>query len=658
MTSSKIIILLLFSASGLAFVWSLYRRLSLVQLGQGKGRFDRFGERFGNMLLYAFGQKKVLARPYGVNHAIFFWACLFLVAVNLEFVLAGIFPALHLSHLPDALYVPIRLGSDLFSFLTLGAVAAALVRRTFFPLYPEARNIEGYFIVIIIAVHMLAYFGINATEIAQGQERASAWMPISLFASGFIKGASPAELASLHSLFWWVHAVALLVIFNYLIPFSKHLHVITAIGNCLFRELDKPNTQPRETFEIGADFGADSVAKLSWKDLFDSFACTECGRCEEACPAHHTGKKLSPRQLIHDIKQNLLANREAIKNGQEPPLPLIGENGEGSCSEESIWDCTTCGACLQACPVFIEHPLKTVKLRRHLVQEKSSFPEELLNLFENSEQRFNPWGIPPSDRGKWCQPFGDRTFDAEQNEYLFFVGCAGAFDNRSKHVTAAVAMIMEAAGVTWGILDKDELCCGDSLRRLGNEYVFDQLAAKNVALFKERGVKKIVTQCPHCFTTLANDYRQYGLDIEVIHHSELIEKLLAENKLTLPQQKKQGKMLFHDSCYLGRHNDNFDAPRQVLKQATGSSLLEFGRNRENGFCCGAGGGRMWMEELSGTRINRERVQEALQQKPETICTACPYCMTMLGDGLKDEGAGEVKVKDIAEVVAEALEGQA
>ncbi|PLX80736.1 MAG: electron transfer flavoprotein [Desulfuromonas sp.] len=654
MTSSKILILLLFSASGLVFLWSLYRRLSLVQLGRDENRLDRFGDRFSNMLLYAFGQKRVLARPYGINHAIFFWACLFLVAVNLEFVLGGIFPALHLSHLPAFLYFPIRLISDIVSLMTLGAVVAALVRRTFFPLYPEARNFEGYFIVAVIAVHMLAYFGINATELTLGQERAGSWMPVSLFASRFLADVSPTGLENLGAFSWWVHALALLVIFNYLIPYSKHLHVITAIGNCFFRPLDNPGTPKRETFEPGENFGADSVTKLTWKDLFDSLACTECGRCEEACPAWHTGKTLNPRRLIHDIKVNLLGNAEEVKKGNDPILPLIGGSEEGSCQEEAIWDCTTCGACLEACPVFIEHPHKTIQMRRFLVQERARFPEELLNLFENTEQRSNPWGMPPADRAKWCSPFGDRPYDAESCDYLFFVGCAGAYDNRSKHVTAALGMILDAAGVSWGILGKEELCCGDSLRKLGNEYVFDQLARQNVSLFKERGVKKIVTQCPHCFNTLKNDYRQYGVEVEVIHHSELILDLLEQGRLTLPGTVSQGRMVFHDSCYLGRHNGTFTAPRQVLKKATGQEPGDLTRNKENGFCCGAGGGRMWMEELSGTRINLERVKEALQEKPDTICVTCPYCMTMLGDGLKDEGEDQVRVKDIAEVVAESL----
>lgn len=655
MTFSGFIVLLLFSASGGFFLWSLYQRLGLVRLGRDENRFDRVDERLRSVLTYVFGQKRVLARPFGINHAIFFWACVLLVAVNIEFVLGGIFPGARLSVLPGFFYFPIRFVSDVVSLLTLCAVVAALIHRTFFPLYPGARNFEGYFIVAVIAVHMLAYFGISGAEVALGQERASGWMPVSAAFAQAFSGFDEVGLERIHGFFWLIHALALLVLFNYLIPYSKHLHVFTAIGNCFFRSLEKPNTQPRETFARGVDLGADRPTRMTWKDLFDGFACTECGRCEDVCPAHNTGKKLNPRQVVHDLKVNLLENGPALKSGGEPRLPLIGEAGEGSCSEEAIWDCTTCGACLEACPVFIEHPQKLVKMRRHLVQMEAKFPDELLNLFENMEQRSNPWGMAPAERGKWATLLDPQEFAADQTEYLFFVGCAGAFDTRNKHVTVAVATILNAAGVSWGILGKDELCCGDSVRRLGNEFVFERMALKNVELLKARGVKKVITQCPHCFSALKNDYRQFGLELEVFHHSQLIAQLIADGRLKLPKPMNFGRTIFHDSCYLGRHNDTYQAPRQLIEAATGFPPAEFERKRENAFCCGAGGGRMWMEEHSGERINRERVKEALTVAPDTLCVSCPYCMTMLVDGLKDEKAENVQVKDVAELVAEVLQ---
>jgi Fe-S oxidoreductase len=310
---------------------------------------------------------------------------------------------------------------------------------------------------------------------------------------------------------------------------------------------------------------------------------------------------------------------------------------------------------MAACPVLIEQMPKIVKMRRHLVQMKSHFPEELLNLFENMEGRSNPWGIAPTDRTKWYATLDVKPFDADTTEYLFYVGCAGSFDSRQKHVTVALATILDAAGVSWGILGKDELCCGDSLRRLGNEFVFDRMAKQNVQLFTEKRITKVITQCPHCFTTLKNDYRQYGLELEVLHHSELIDSLLTSGKLKLTREVKElGTIAFHDSCYLGRHNDVYDPPRNVIAAATGTVPSEFDRNHGNAFCCGAGGGRMWMEEQLGTRINLNRIEEALTGKPDTLCVSCPYCLTMFTDGLKDLQADQVQVKDIAEVVAEGL----
>jgi Fe-S oxidoreductase len=298
---------------------------------------------------------------------------------------------------------------------------------------------------------------------------------------------------------------------------------------------------------------------------------------------------------------------------------------------------------------------KIIQMRRYLVEMEAKFPEELLNLFENMEGRSNPWGIAPTERTKWCSTMEVKPFEAGKTEYLFYVGCAGSFDSRQKHVTVALATLLDAAGVSWGILGKEEKCCGDSLRRLGNEFVFDRMAKENVQLFKERGVTKIIAQCPHCFTTLKNDYRQYGLELEVIHHSQFLEQLISSGKLKLSKQVTDlGSILLHDSCYLGRHNGVLEAPRNVLRQATGSAPKEFARNRENGFCCGAGGGRMWLEEHLGTRININRVDEALKGNPDTVCVACPYCLTMFEDGLKDRQAGQTRVRDVAEVVAEAL----
>ena len=645
------------------FAWGCWKRLSLISLGQAENRFDNIGTRVGEMLKFAFAQKRVLAKPFGINHFIIFWTFIILLVANTEFILNGIFPrTIKLIKLPFELYVPLAFMIDIASLLALVAVTVAAVRRIVSPPYPEARTPEAFFILGLIATLMLASFGLNASELA-GYMFKSNSDPLSFLAtagrmmpvSAWIAGLLPqTHLGIIHAGAWWAHAFALLTFMCYL-PHSKHMHILTAIPNCFFRRLEKPNTQPREEFVTGNTFGVASVDRYSWKDLLDSFSCTECGRCRKVCPASITGKPLNPQGIIHEIKVNLLENGSRLKKGEQPEIPLIGDGGEGSCSEEAIWACTTCGACMEACPVFIEQMPKIIQMRRHLVETEAKFPEELLNLFENMESRSNPWGIAPTERTKWCAQMEIKPFDKDTTEYLFYIGCAGSFDSRNKHVSVSMAQLLDKAGVSWGILGKDEKCCGDSVRRLGNEFVFDKMAQENVALFRERGVKKVITQCPHCFSTLKNDYRQYGIELEVVHHSELLRNLVQDGRLVLDTTTSEmGATVFHDSCYLGRHNDVYDAPRQVIELATGTAPAEMKRNRTNGFCCGAGGGRMWMEEHTGERINLTRVKEALEEKPDTICVACPYCMTMFEDGLKDVNAKGVRVRDVAEIMAEAL----
>jgi Fe-S oxidoreductase len=654
MTPQSAVFTALLAASAFFFAASCYKRFALITLGQQEDRFDRIPLRLKNMLNVAFGQKKVLAKPFGMNHAAIFWGFLVLLIANADFVISGMFPTVSLALLPAPLHQVLFFLFDVVSLLTLVGVVVAFLRRAVLnpsqlsTRYVKGQSFEGFLILTFVALLMLAYFGLHGAAIALGNE-AGGFQPVSGRIAALLFGVDTQSLSLFAAICWWLHAVVLLAFLCFL-PHSKHMHILTAIPNCFFGSLEGPSLLPRETFEEGSRFGVGTAEEFTWKDLLDSFSCTECGRCQSACPAAATGKELNPRQVVHALKTNLLASAK-----QARPLPLIGEEGEATNSEESIWSCTTCGACVAACPVLIEQMPKIVKMRRHLVQMEARFPEELLNLFENMEQRSNPWGIAPAERSKWCQTADLKAFEKGKTEYLFYVGCAGSFDSRSKQVSTALASVLDAAGVTWGILGKDEKCCGDSVRRLGNEYLFDRMARENVATFKERGVTKIVTHCPHCFSTLKNDYRQYGLELEVLHHSELIEMLLAEGKLKLSREVAGlGKIAFHDSCYLGRHNEVYGPPREVIRSATGQSPLEMPRNRRDSFCCGAGGGRMWMEEHTGTRINHNRVDEVLATEADTICVSCPFCLTMFEDGLKDKQQGRMKVKDIAEVVAEGV----
>ena len=655
MTSHVIAFIVVFIAAILFFGWSCYRRFGLVVKGRPDNRFNAIHKRFWNMLYYAFGQRRVVSKPFGINHFVLFWAFMVLLIANAEFLLNGLVPdeVISFSRLPDGAYFTLACIFDIVSLLALLSVILAVIRRlTFPPPHTEARSRDAFIILSLVGALMIAFFGMHASEIAQGAERAAAYMPISNFGAAIIpSGASAGSLETAAEVFWWIHAVVLLTFLNYL-PYSKHMHVLASIPNCFFKSLEKIKTQPREEFNRENTFGVGQVDQFTWKGLFDSYACTECGRCSDVCPATFTGKPLEPRLVVHDIKVNLL-NSRAKNSGAA--LPLIGGDGEGSVSEEVLWECTTCGACMEVCPVFIEHVPRIVDMRRYLVEMKAKFPEELLTLFENMEQRSNPWGIAPAERTKWAADINVQPFEAGNTEYLFYVGCAGAFDARNRHTTLSLAKILDKSGISWGTLGRDELCCGESVRRLGNEYVFDRMARENIKMFAEKGIKKIITQCPHCYSTFKNDYKQYGAELEVVHHTEFINSLIKDGKLKLKASGDLGNVVFHDSCYLGRYNLIYDAPRQVVAAATGKAPTEMERHRDKGFCCGAGGGRMWMEEKEGTLINVARVEEALEKKAETVCVCCPYCMTMFDDGLKDKGAADkVQMLDLAEIVAKAL----
>lgn len=622
------------------FAYSLNKKIGLVKKGKPVNRTDRGSERLDAVVKNALEQKSVTKGSFGANHAMLFWSFLVLLLLNAEFLINGVIPSVSFRLLPDSIFYVLKALFDLVSLMVLVAVSLAAGRKIFSPPYKESRTAEAFIILGTIAGLMAAYFGITAAEIALGQIKGQ-FTPISSLFVGLYEGMSHEQIESAGAVFWWIHALLLLGFMNFL-PYSKHMHIITAIPNVYFKALDKPVLPQRETFSLSEKLGADSYKDMTWKDLLDSLTCTECGRCQLNCPAHLTEKPLNPRTLIHDIKMNLNADESA----------LIGD-GQHKISKDTVWSCVTCGACMEVCPVFIEHTPKIIEMRRNLVQMHSDFPEELLNLFENMEQRSNPWGIAPGERVKVFSSLKVNDFTADC-EYLYYVGCAGAFDSRSKQVTLAVAMLMQRAGVSFGVLGKEELCCGDSLRRLGNEYMFEQAALKNSELFRGKGVKKIITQCPHCFTTLKNDYKQFGIELEVIHHTELLNDLVKSGKLTVKDNHKNVSMTYHDSCYLGRHNGVYEQPRDIIKAITGKEPLEMERTKEESFCCGAGGGRMWMEENLGTRINVNRAQQALNTDAGTVCTACPYCMTMMSDGMKDLNAKSVFVKDIAEVLAEAV----
>lgn len=663
---SLLFLFILVGAVGFLFR-NLYRLFAMICLGEGENRFDRLWSRFRGMLVYAFAQARVVSEGFGVNHLLLFWGFMFLLLMNLEFLVSGIFPRFSFWFLGDIPYGSMLFMADIMSVVVLICVANAVIRRVFFrPAYIDP-TADAFVILSLVAFLMIAYFGYHASEIRLGEKEIAPWtMPVSYILAPLFQGLTPEGAHLTARVFWWIHALVLLFFMNYL-PYSKHMHILTAIPNIFFRSASFVNTVPRMIFRRGERFGVSKIVQYTWKDLLDFLSCTECGRCQAACPAHNTQKPLNPRQVIHEGKLNLLTNGRDIlasrpsdtiapaSDTAEMAVALI-DTREESVSVDAIWSCTTCGACMQKCPVFIEHVPKLIGMRRHLVMEKATFPEELIAFFENSEQRFNPWGIAPNERDKWVHDRDVKILShGAQVEYLFYVGCSGSFDPRSKMVTQALAKILNEARLSWGVLGNEEKCCGDSLRRLGNEYAFDVLVKDNIQTFKKYGVKKIITYCPHCFSTLKNDYQQYGADFEVIHHSQLIQNLLASGVIKLKGEMSE-RVTYHDSCYLGRYNSVYSEPREIIKRACGGkSPVEMGRHGSESFCCGAGGGRMWLEENQGSRIYAERTKEALATKASVIGVACPYCMTMFEDGLKDEkAADQVMVKDIAEIVADRL----
>jgi Fe-S oxidoreductase len=541
--------------------------------------------------------------------------------------------------------------------MVLVCVAIAFYRRLVIkPSYIEYNSRDGYFVLSLVGGLMIAFFVMHGAEIAASGGN-GAFMPVSQWIVAPLVPDGAAHFVA--RLFWWIHAGIFLFFLNYL-PYSKHMHILTSIPNVFTRSFNFVATVPREEFKAGKQYGVSVVDQFTWKDLLDFTACTECGRCNANCPATNTNKPLNPRLVIHDGKVNLLENGDKIRFGNRTDgvKPLVGptEDVTGTVGEASIWSCTTCGACMQVCPVFIEHVPKILKMRRHLVQNQAKFPHELNVFFESTEQRSNPWGIAPADRAKWAKGLDLPHISEGKTDTLFYVGCAGAFDARNKKVALAVVHALQKAGLSFGILGVEEKCCGDSLRRLGNEFVFERMAKENVELFQKYGVKKIITYCPHCYSTLKNDYRQFGLNVPVVHHTELLADLLAQGRLKLAKKDGAGRVLYHDSCYLGRYNGLYQQPRDVLQKATGIKPLEMDRRLEKSFCCGAGGGRMWMEEEPEHRVNMNRAREALAKQPDTIAVACPYCMTMFEDGVKDLNvANQVKVMDVAEIVAANLD---
>jgi len=496
------------------------------------------------------------------------------------------------------------------------------------------------------------------------------WSYVGYPLSQLINGSAASTLTHWHQAMWVTHVVAF-IIFLALLPITMLRHMFTSPLNMYLKDRERPKgamrAMPNLTETALESFGAAVVEDFTWKQLLDTDACTMCGRCTSVCPAHATGKPLDPREIVLKTGEVMAATAAHAHGGQvSPPLSVDGEIKVTANSlferitAEEVWACTTCKACDENCPVNIEILDKILDMRRYLSLMESNFPAELGNAYRSMENQGNPWGMSQNDRADWAKDLNVEVVDPGSpfsHEYLYWVGCAGSFDDKNKKVTQAMAKLLERAGVDVAILGPSEMCTGDSARRSGNEYLFQMLALPNIEMMNGMGVKKIITQCPHCFNTLKNEYPQLGGNYEVVHHSEFLEFLIDSGKLDMRNASLEDRIVYHDSCYLGRHNDVYMAPRKVVGSIKGLQIVEMPRNGTKGMCCGAGGARMWMEESIGVKVNDERAQEAISTGAGRVATACPFCYIMLDDGVKAAGAEEdqVKVADIAIHVLEALE---
>lgn len=649
MFSSFDLILLLVVA--VVFAYGFYRRYRLWMVGKPEQRTDQPKERLKSVLAYVLGHKRMLRDTYpGWMHLLIFYG--FLVPFVIVVITQANFT------LPKALAFPLSLLLDLVGTLGIIGILLAAYRR--YVKKPENQTYDtspGNLIalLILLGIFMLG-FCTEGLRIARSQPEWMAWSPVGWVFSQFFSGLSEPSQVLLHRLFWRMHLFFVLGFIAF-IPYSRMLHIVTGPANVYFRSLvPKGELPPILNFETAETFGVSKLEELTWKQLFDMDACTRCGRCLDHCPAAVTGKPLAPKRNWDSLRAHMEERAALRRKGEDPDgegqKKLIGD----ALSEDVIWSCTNCLACAMVCPVFIPCVDKFLEMRRYLVLMESRFPQEVQLVFRNMENNSNPWGVGLGLRADWTKGLEVKTM-AEDSEVdlLFWVGCAGSFDDRNKKVAISLVKILKAAGVKFSILGTEEGCCGDSARRIGNEYLYQTLVQANVEVLKNYGVKKILTACPHCFNTLKNEYPQFGGKYEVVHYTQFLAELLEQGKLKLTRPVDK-LITYHDSCYLGRANEVYEEPRKVLQAIPGLKMVEMERNRIRSFCCGAGGGRMWMEEKLGTRINQARTDQALKTGAQMVGTACPYCLTMLGDGIKEKGLEEsLRAIDLAELVEQSLE---
>ena len=644
-----------------------FRVFRLVLVGK-PARFDHPVRRLVGAIPFILGQRKVLQEVSlrrdraGLAHFFIFWGFLSFTASYLLFIFGDSIQRDFSSTLLTETGVKVFssyldiLAVTFFVVLGWAAIRRWMVRphRLAFDLTQKK---ESALILLLISSLMALTLLTEAFYVASGNTGVHASALVGSALGDLLKdaGVGTGTANDLQGFFWWMH-LAVILGFSLYIPISKHMHIVAAPLSFVMRSLEPTGvlSTPMD-LETAESFGAARVQEFTWKELLDGFACAVCGRCTDSCPAHISGKSLSPMHIVEELKEHLLETGPDAIGGKsvQDSMPVIGER----IRDEALWDCLTCGACVQVCPAGVEHIDTIVDMRRHLVMEEASMPDTAMNALLSMEQRGHPWRGTTSTRLDWTEGMDIKILaDHPDTEVLFWVGCTAALEERSQNVARAMASVLKHAKVDFAILGTEETCTGDPARRMGNEYLYQTLAKQNIETFSKYDVKTIVTVCPHCFNTIKNEYPHLGGNYEVMHYSEFVSQLIEEGRIK-PLVTVDTTVAYHDSCYLGRHNGVYDAPRQIAESIPGLKLVEMERRRERGFCCGAGGGHMWMEESGGRRINHVRTDQFLETKADTVGVSCPFCLQMFEEGLESSengDAGPKRARDLLEILDESL----
>ena len=656
----KAILMAALLAAGVGVFFIRVRKLVLLMLSvKGKIEFkpDRIQERIKVLFTDILGQSNVRRKRIpGLAHMLIFFGFLAVQPHSIELMVQGIFHDFSVAHyLPNLFGLYLKLADTLAFFVLIG-LGFGLYRRIILkPDYltngMDAKLIILFTSVIIISFHF--YNGFRLVLPDPDLDLARYLTVSAALASGLNLSAlsETGRVAGLE-ISYWIHILTIIGFMIY-IPGSKHLHLLAAIPNVFLKPLDveKPMIKTDIEDEEATSFGLGRVSELNWKNVLDLYACTECGRCQERCPANITGKTLSPKELISHLKHELLDHADTIIKGKDlESVPLMIREEESFVQPDTIWSCTTCRACEDICPVNIQHLDIILEARKYQVLMEAKFPPEMQETFANLENQSNPWGFSADTRADWCRDMDVPLMtDNPGADLLYFVGCSGSFDDHGMNISRAIAGILQKADINFAILGPEEKCNGDMARRCGNEYLAQMMIRENVETLNRYKPQKILTGCPHCYNIIKNEYPQFGANYDVVHQIDFFCRLIKEGRLKINGQNF-GNITFHDSCYLGRWNKIYDSSRQLISMINqGAPVIEMANTRDNAMCCGAGGARMFMEETIGKRINNERAKQAMATKADMVAAACPFCVTMLRDGIADNG-GDMPVKDVAQIL--------